>query len=371
MKKKCLAVLLAGVMAVSVLAGCSKLGSKEISNDNITISKYKGIEVEKVAPEEVTDEDVESELQSTLQANRIINEVTDRAAQNGDTVTIDYVGKMDGEEFQGGSATDTDLTLGSGGFIEGFEAGLVGHANGETVELNLTFPENYSMAPEKAGKPVVFTVTIKKITTQTLPELNDEFVQSVSKDSKTVEEYKKEIKKKLKEQNQENADISLQNAVWNEVIANSEVKKYPKEDVKEETDNLKKMYVQMAEYNGLEFKDFLEQSMNGMTEEQFDEQAEEAAKSTVKQKLAVKLIAEKEKLDLSEKEYDKEIEQYAKDYGFESSDAIKEAIDEDVLKNDILMTKVKKWLAENCKQVDKVEKKDAKDTKDEKTDEGK
>lgn len=353
MKKRCLTAVGIGMLAAAVLTGCGNIGSGKASNDNITISKYKNLEVEKVTAEKATDEDVKNELQNTLYANQIVNEITDRPVAQGDTVTIDFVGKMDGEEFEGGSAQGTSLTIGSDSFIDGFEDGLVGHNIGETLDLNLTFPDPYERDPEKSGKPVVFTVTIQSITTYTLPELNDTFVQSVSEKSSTVEEYKKELEELLNSQNEENAQISLQNEVWNQVLGNTEVTKYPQEDVDKEAENLKNMYEQMAQYNGMELKDFLEQNMNGMTEEQFEEQVEEAAKNTVKQKLAVKLIAEKEKLNLSEEEYEEEMEQYARDYGFESVDAIKEAIDEDVLKDDILMTRVKEWLAENCKQVEK------------------
>ena len=193
MKKK-LTVLAAGICALSLLlTGCSS----EISNDYVTITKYKGVEIDKVDADAISDNDVETQINSVLQSKSTTTEVTDRAAQTGDTVTIDYEGKKDGEAFKGGTATDAQLTLGSGQFIDGFEDGVVGHNIGDTFDLDLTFPENYGNE-DLAGQAVVFTVTLKGISQTDVPELTDEFVQSVSDTSKTVEEYKKEIKKSLK-----------------------------------------------------------------------------------------------------------------------------------------------------------------------------
>ena len=194
------AVLAAGICALSLfLTGCSG----EISNDYVTITKYKGVEIDKVDADAVSDNDVEAQINSVLQSKSTTTEVTDRAAQTGDTVTIDYEGKKDGVAFDGGTATDAQLTLGSGQFIDGFEDGVVGHNIGDTFDLDLTFPENYGNE-DLAGQAVVFTVTLKGISQTDVPELTDEFVQSVSDTSKTVEEYKKEIKKSLKKNGKEN-----------------------------------------------------------------------------------------------------------------------------------------------------------------------
>ncbi|MEG1504819.1 MAG: FKBP-type peptidyl-prolyl cis-trans isomerase, partial [Lachnospiraceae bacterium] len=154
MKKK-LATLLLSVCVVATVTGC---GSKEISDKNITISQYKGVEVDKVAEGKVTKEDVENSIKSTQEANVITNEVKDRAVQDGDTATIDFVGKKDGVEFEGGSAKDYPLTVGASNFIEGFDTGLIGHNAGETFDLPLTFPAEYQVA-DLAGKDVVFTTT--------------------------------------------------------------------------------------------------------------------------------------------------------------------------------------------------------------------
>lgn len=348
MKKK-LVALLAGALVVSTLAGC---GKKEIANDNIKISQYKEIEVEKSAAQEVTEENVDEEIQSVLYANRIISDVTDRPAQEGDTVSLTYTGTSSGEQFDAG---DLDVEIGNSNLIEGFEEGLLGHSTGESFELNLTFPEGYQNA-DLAGQPAVFAITINSITTYTLPELNDEFVQNVSEDAKTVEDYKKQIKKELKELNEESAQTTLENDAWNIVLANTEVKKYPKDEVKEQKELVVSQYKQLAELNGMEFADFLEQMMNGMTEETFESEAEKVAKQTVKQTLAVELIMKEEKLELSDKELGKVMNEYKEKYGFESVDSMKEAIGEDALLDDINLSAVKEWVADNCKPVEASEK---------------
>ena len=239
MKKK-LAVLAAGICALSLfLTGCSG----EISNDYVTITKYKGVEIDKVDADTVSDNDVEAQINSVLQSKSTTTEVTDRAAQTGDTVTIDYEGKKDGEAFKGGTATDAQLTLGSGQFIDGFEDGVVGHNIGDTFDLDLTFPENYGNE-DLAGQAVVFTVTLKGISQTDVPELTDEFVQSVSDTSKTVEEYKKEIKKSLKKNGKENQQNTIKENAWKAVLENTTVNKYPKKDLKNIQDDMKELSVE-------------------------------------------------------------------------------------------------------------------------------
>ena len=184
MKKKIIAALV-GICTVVVMTGC---GNKGISNDKITIKQYKGLEVEKVDPVEVTDTDVEDSINSTLQTKSTQNDITDRPAQEGDVVTIDYEGKKDGVAFDGGTAQDQQLELGSGSFIDGFEDGIVGHNIGETFDLNLTFPEDYK-SEDLAGQAVVFTVTLDKISEVIVPELTDELVAELSESAKTIEDY--------------------------------------------------------------------------------------------------------------------------------------------------------------------------------------
>lgn len=347
MKRKVLALIVSACTVVSIM-GC---GSKEISNDYITVSKYKGVEVEKVETPKVTDEDVTNSINSSLEQMKTTTEVTDRAVQDTDTATLDYVGKLDGVEFEGGSAADAQLTIGSNQFIEGFEAGLIGHSIGETFDLPITFPEDYANT-ELAGKPVVFTVTIKGITANEVPKLDDTMVATLSQKSKTVEEYKKEVKADLKKSNEESAKATLGDSVMAVIVKNTKVKKYPEKDVTAMTEKLTEQYKQRAEYFQMEFADFLTQQM-GMTEEQFNEEAKKAAQSGMQQKLAVELIAKQENLIPTEKQYAEEYKTMAKTYGFTDVEDMKKQVGEDDLKTVVLQEKVNAWLVENCKQVEK------------------
>ena len=145
--KKRLITIVAGICALALLGGCA---GGTISNDNITIKQYKGLEVDKVEEITVTDEDVEMSIQSTLQTLSTKTDITDRPAQEGDMVVIDYEGKVDGVAFEGGTATEQSVEIGAGMFVPGFEEGIIGHNIGETFDVNVTFPEQY--AEELAGK---------------------------------------------------------------------------------------------------------------------------------------------------------------------------------------------------------------------------
>lgn len=347
MKKK-LITLVVGVCTVAMLAGC---GSKKLSNDYITLKEYKGVEVEKQETAKVTDDDVEQRVKETLQANMISTEITDRGAQNGDVLVFDYEGKIDGTAFERGSESDKQITLGSGGFIPGFEEGLVGHKKGEIFDVPVTFPEEYQDA-EKAGKDAVFTMTVKSVSEQTEPELNDEFIKSVSEESETVDEYKKEVKKTLEKEAEEATKSILSAAALSEVVNNAEVKKYPKDRVEENKKTIRSQYEQMATLYGMEFADFIDQQMQ-MTEEDFDAQAEEAAKSALKEQLAIELIAKNEKLEPTEKELEKSMKTYSDMYGYPDIETFKENIGEDLIKQQVTRDNVGAWLVDNCKQVEK------------------
>lgn len=348
MKKK-IVMLLTGAFAASmILAGCSR--STGLETDELTISKYKGVEVDEIEkPDEVTDEDVEAYIQSILQSNAVTQDITDRAVQDGDTATIDFVGKIDGVEFEGGSSTDYPLTIGSGMFIDGFEDSVIGHNIGDTYDWEGMFPEDYGNA-DYAGKPVVFTITVKAVTQQEVPELDDDFVKSVSEESETVEEYKKEVKAQLEEDAQSDYEDSLSQAVWQAVLDNTEVTKYREEEVKEISDSLIEQYKTAAEYYGQEYEDFIETQM-GYSVEDFEEQVDEAAKASVKQTMVTEAIAEKEKIKLTDEEYEAQLEQMAEDYGYTDVDSLKESAEEEDLKDIALNNMVKAWLTENCIQV--------------------
>ena len=361
--KKKLAMLVAGTLAASMLlSGCS---SNDASNDYVTVGGYKGIEVDDVEePAEVTDDDVNNYIEAVRNQYATSEQITDRGVIAGDTVNIDFVGKMNGEAFDGGSSEGYDLKIGSGSFIDGFEDSIIGHTPGETFDWNGKFPDDYSNNPDLAGKDVTFTITVNYINGETqLPELNDEFVQEVSEKSKTVKEYKKEIKKQLTESSTTDYDTQLQDEAWNAVLEKAEVKKYPDGDVEDIENQIKEQYQNAADSYGLAFEDFLAQYYS-MSEDDFNKQVKDAAKETVKQRLVAQAIADKEKLTPSKKELNKEYKKLAEQYGYEDVDALKEIASEDTLKNIVITNKVKDFLAENCIQVKSDKKSDSSSSSD-------
>ncbi len=349
--KKRIMTLVTGILAsAAVLTGCS--GSKGLETDALSISVYKGVEIDEIQkPAEVTDEDVENTIQSSLQMNATQEEITDRPVEDGDIATIDFTGKINGQEFEGGSSTDYPLTIGSGLFIVGFEDSVIGHNIGDTYDWQGKFPDNYQNA-EYAGKDVVFTITVKGIAEESVPELNDNFVKSVSEKSKSVKEYKEEVRKQLTDDNETSYENQVGQAVWQKVLENTEIKKYPEDEMKELSKTLIDQYKSMAEYAEQDYETYIQEQM-GYSVEEFEKQVEEAAKASLKQSMVTEAIADKEKIKLSNKEYKEQLKKIADSYMYEDVDALKEAAEEEDLKDIALNNMVREWLKEHSVQVAK------------------
>ena len=207
-KQRTGAVVLAGVMLLG-LTGCGAVNDKaKAYSKYVELGDYKGIEYTREVAE-VTDTQIQSQVDSLLSSLTETTEVTDRPIEEGDTANIDFVGTMNGEEFDGGSGEGFDLEIGSDSFIDGFEDGLIGHSVGEKVSLDLTFPENYQ-SEDLAGKDVNFAVTINSISVKTTPELTDEVVKE-NTDYDTVDAYKDSVRKDLEKQAEEDADSQVEN----------------------------------------------------------------------------------------------------------------------------------------------------------------
>lgn len=357
-----MSMLAAGTcLAAITLTGCAG----EISNDYVTISQYKGIEVEKVAATEVTDEDVDSEIQYMLNNSAEEKKITDRAAKQGDHVTIDYVGKKDGVAFDGGTAEGYQLELGSGTFIDGFEDGVVGHKIGDKFDLNLTFPEDYGSS-ELAGKDVVFTVTLNAITEYIVPELNDEWVQTVSEESKTVDEYKAELKADMVEYYENAARSELESAVWTAFTENITVNNYDTKELQKIIKQYRTQYETAAEENEMEFEEYLENYL-GMDEDEFNAQVSTLSKDQLKETYATALVIEKADLDVSEKKIREVYEDYLDYFGAEDVDSLIEMMKEEGLEESLEQLAksqiVRDYLVDNCKQVE-AKKTETKDTEE-------
>lgn len=353
MKKKILAVMLAAALA-GALAGCSG----ELSNDYVTVTQYKGLEVPQPAPaEEVTDDMVEQVVQSNLAAYAQSEPVTDRAAEMGDTVNVDYTGYIDGEAFDGGSAEGADLELGSNSFIgatddyEGFEEQIVGHETGDEFDIKVQFPDPYTRNPDMSGTVADFHIVLNSISLQTTPELTDEWVQENSEDSDTVEEYREAIRSQLEESMQASVDAELTDSVQTALMENVEVKEYPEDRVEELTKQMTDYYTQLAGLYGVELGEFVETYLQ-TTEEDFNTQIDTQVRQSVALEEALKLIASKQHLEPSEEEYQEAIAEYAEEAGFDDVEEYIGQVGEEELKAAALREKVTEYLVEKCVQVE-------------------
>ena len=310
----------------------------------VKLGDYKNLEVTETKTE-ITDADVEDYIsqQLTYKAEEITE---DRPVQENDTVNIDYTGYLDGEAFDGGSATDSDLLIGSNSFIDGFESGLIGKSKGEEVTLDLTFPDPYSNNPDLAGKPVQFKVKINAI--KAAPELTDEWVKN-NTDKQTVDEYKEEIKNSLKENAYLNYMSQLKSDLFQKVVESSEITEYPEKPMSETMDYVKnKIQEQYASPSGMTLEEYWESQ--SISTEQAEETMTQMAQNILQQSLIVQAIFDAEKVEISVEDYEAELEKFAKDYGFKDAEALKSAYsDETMVKANVLWSKSCEILQETAK----------------------
>ena len=232
----------------------------------VTLGQYKGVEVQKVKAE-VTDADIDAEISSVRNKNSRLVTVEDRAVENGDLVTIDFDGYVDGKRFDGGKGDDYPLTIGSHTFIDTFEEQLIGKNIGEECDVNVTFPAEYHVEDLK-NKPAVFKVKVKEIQKRELPEVNDEFASEVS-DFDTLEEYKNDLRVKLQDEKQKAADTEIENRVVDKVVENASME-IADQMVDEEVNGMLNDYARRLESQGISFKQYAE--ITGMTAEKIGEQ---------------------------------------------------------------------------------------------------
>lgn len=277
----------------------------------VTLGEYKGVEVEK-AVAEVTEEDVAAELKKVQEQNSRMIVVEDRAVAEGDQTVIDFAGYIDGEEFEGGTATDYPLTIGSHAFIEGFEEQLVGKTIGEEVEVNVAFPENYHAA-DLAGKPVVFKVTIKEIKVKELPELNDEFASEVS-EFETLDEYKADVKAKLAETKEKQAATDNENNVVEKVVANASMD-IPEAMIDQQARNMVEDYARRMQAQGLTMEQYMQ--FTGMTAEKLMEQMRPSAEKKIRTRLVLEAVVAAENIVADDADVEEEMKKMAEAYKME------------------------------------------------------
>ncbi|WP_408070367.1 trigger factor [Butyrivibrio sp. JL13D10] len=313
----------------------------------VKLGKYKGVEVEKMDLD-VTDEEVNAEIDQERNRNARTIEVTDRKVEDGDIVTLDFEGFVDGIAFEGGKGTDYPLTIGSGSFIPGFEEQLVGFEIGKEGEVNVTFPKDYH-SEDLAGKDATFKCTVKAIKTRELPELNDEFASDVS-EFETVAEYKEDVKKKLAERKEAEAKAQREDAAVKAVIEDSEME-LPEKMVETQQRQIVNDFAQRLQYQGMNMQQYMQYT--GNTVEQLLEQVKPQAIERIQSRLVLEAVAAAEKFEIAENEIQEELEKMAKQYNMEA-DKVKELMgDREIksLKDDLLVQKAAKFLVENAKEV--------------------
>lgn len=354
-KQRIGAVALAGVMLLG-LTGCGAGSDKaKAYSKYVELGDYKGIEYTRVV-EEVTDDQVQSQVDSFVSGLEEKTEVTDRAVEDGDVVNIDFVGTMDGEAFDGGTSEGYDLEIGSGSFIDGFEDGLIGHNIGEEVSLDLKFPEEYPNDPEKAGKDVNFAVTINSISVKNVPELTDALVKE-NTEYDTIDAYKDSIRKDLEKQAEESADTQVENDIFSKVLENCKITGYDEAEVKELVDQEFEQFKQMAtsyEAYGYTYEKVLE-SYGYTSEDELKTGITEYCKSFLDQKMVIYCIAKAEKIKVTDDEIDDAVKEYMDTYGVETEEEVFENLQKSDFEYRVLSEKVIEMLKKEAKLVDSTE----------------
>ena len=308
----------------------------------VKLGKYKGVKVEK-ADTEVTDEEVDKEIDKERESNARNIDVTDRAVKDGDIVTLDFEGFVDGTAFEGGKGENYPLTIGSGTFIPGFEEQLVGAEIGKETEVNVTFPEDYQ-AEDLKGKAAVFKCTVKEIKEKELPTLDDEFASEVS-EFETLAEYKADIRGRLEERKAKAAREAKEAAVIEEIIKDSDME-IPEAMIETQQRQMIDEFAQRIQSQGISLDQYFQ--FTGLTEEKYMEEMKPRALQNIQSRLVLEAVAQAENLVAEEADIEEEIKKMADMYKMEA-DKIKELLGErqmEEMKKDIAVQKAAKLVAE-------------------------
>ncbi len=294
------------------------VGLQDLAVDEyITLADYRNMEVRAVRPA-VDDETVTAYIDSEL----LVGSIMDRAVEKGDVADIDFVGRRDGVAFEGGTATGFKLTIGSGGFIPGFEDGLVGVMPGETVDLNLTFPEPYKQNPDLAGQEVVFTVTVNSIDGSAAYEtVTPEQLQQLGLSYKTKDEVWEAGKKAVEQKAEETFEANAKSAVVQKLVEESGARSIPAYLVEEEEQNYNLYMTSIAAMYGVDLDTFVT-SIAGLTREEYDSQLNDMCTEIVKQYMVMEAVARAEKIEVTDEMIHDQADEEAIEYGYESGDAL-------------------------------------------------
>ena len=312
----------------------------------VKLGKYKGVKVDKVDTE-VTDEDVNEVIERERENNARSITIEDRPVKDGDMTVIDFEGFVDGVAFDGGKGENYPLTIGSGAFIPGFEEQLVGAEIGKEVEVNVTFPEDYQ-AEDLKGKAALFKCTVKEIKEKELPELDDEFASEVS-EFDTLAAYKEDVKKNLEEKKAKEAKDAKEEAVIEAIVEEAEMD-IPEAMVETQQRQMVDEFAQRMTMQGISMEQYFQ--FTGASYPKMIEQVKPQAEQRIKARLVLEAIAAAEKIEVSDEEFDKEMESMAEVYQVDVA-KVKEMLGEKEIKNirqDLAVKKAAEFVVENAKE---------------------
>ncbi|WP_247907004.1 trigger factor [Streptococcus anginosus] len=315
-----------------------------VTKPEVKLGEYKNLEVSVDVSKEVSDADVDARIERERNnlAELVLKE--DKVA-NGDTVVIDFVGTVDGVEFDGGKGDNFSLELGSGQFIPGFEDQLVGHAAGETVEVNVTFPEDYQ-ATDLAGKDAKFVTTIHEVKEKEVPELDDELAKDIDEDVETLDELKEKYRKELAESKEIAFDDAVESAALDLAVENAEIVELPEEMVHEEVHRSVNEFLGNMQRQGISPDMYFQ--ITGTTQEDLHKQHEADAEKRTKTNLVIEAVAKAEGFEASDEDIEAEIASLAADYNMEV-ERVRQLLSADMLKHDIVIKKAVELITSTAK----------------------
>ena len=305
-----------------------------IVKPEVKLGDYKNLEVSVDVEKDVTDADVDAKIEAA-QKNLAELVIKEDAAENGDTVVIDFEGKVDGVAFDGGTAQNHSLELGSGSFIPGYEEQLVGHKAGETVEVTVTFPEDYQ-AEDLAGKEAVFTTTIHEVKAKEVPELDDELAKDIDEEVETLAELKAKYKAQLTEEKEAQYTDAVETAAIEAAVANAEIVELPGEMVHDEVHRAMNEFLGNMQQQGISADMYYQ--LTGTSEEQLHTQFEGDADKRVRTNLVIEAVAAAENFETTQDEIDTEVAEVAETYNM-PKEQVEKLLPADMLKHDIAAKK--------------------------------
>ena len=318
--------------------------AKVVTKPEVKLGDYKNLEVSVDESKEVSDQEVDDKVER--ERNNLAElTIKDAAAENGDTVVIDFLGTVDGVEFDGGKGDNFSLELGSGQFIPGFEEQLVGAKAGDEVEVKVTFPADYQ-AEDLAGKDAVFATKVHEVKSKEVPDLDDELAKDIDEEVETLDELKAKYRKELEAQKEIAYDDAVEGAAIEKAVENAEIVELPEEMVHDEVHRTMNEFLSNMQRQGISPEMYYQ--LTGTTEEDFHKQYESDADKRVRTNLVIEAIAAAEGFDATDEEIEKEITDLATEYNM-PADQVRSLLSADMLKHDITMKKAIEAITSSAK----------------------